>query len=1628
MIDNLPEEFLYERLPEGLVDLDQRGLIRAVVGGYQDRLEDLRSYSRKLELLFQTEGLPDTGNNVVLVDIQNDQGKVYTRSLDIQADTPEDGTVALTTWVLAQLLTIDEDRISNVRYGRDLLRLVDVNTLDYLAVTIGAVLYQSSALTTAEQQLANHQILQTYFPRLKIKGTADSFAALGRILGFDDVKMTPLWGRLSPRVPNDIGNPQNDADFNAEPEYQPQQAIDDFYNPLKTNDGPFFSWSGTVAPGTGATDFCTQVVNGFNPWVDVSILNVQNGTVTYPSAGSYALGSSGSNSVGGPHKKAYVEAGDIMFRALGEGQYFNGLQVHVVDSGTNKIFTITDRLSAIKYRSSYFDLAITAEFDRVEELYGRSAMRRNKDLAANPTLTSDGTAQSPYRPWWSGSIQTGSIARDFLVMSGTEVESVVTARVQATGTDRQLNVDELFGAGIQVVQALEEVRAATRLPRRAGVGFLIRDQVGYAAYLKESPLFFAGTYTPFVISATHEDHDLAFAPGAPYYALIRLEVGTTSVYPDAVVDPINPHGYIYKAPGFEGTWDFASGSYTFTFFPQPNWFQGTQVYALWYPTSTEVIRVEPAGTNVTEVTLFGTNVFPAIKAYQARPEDEENGNLDEVADDMPWRRDLVLGGEVVDVAIYNPIEPDAEYQAVDPVMAVPGHDGADYDVFGINSSTGIIRLVTSPRSIGSDYKQGMPAVAYKGTLKDLANVSQAHGLTDLERLFDPGAKLYTVGNVQGVLVADPNKFYSEAHRQSLIGWFPFNEHVDADLAPVDHSVCKTNLSPINLNAASRRWDDARGWYLEANVGSVLLSQKVRFIGAQFSMSFWFKKGIGAGSYSLLSYGPLTAQWNGTTNLLTFAYDGATIGSVTISASFKFVSIVLTANNAVLGVGDLNTAITATDYPGSYAGFDELDDLLTIQGTGAGLCDLRMWNAYKSTVQMNSIRDYAPLETQVGYQIGSFLSLNRRDRYGLKVLPCGLVAAADLPANYVVPRLARAIRYDSLGLYQGESRFKEVGLGGGQTLPPNVPLGQQFYQLTATGEIVVSNQTGIEPGYTPTWGSHVWSYLTVIQTASESYDIYKSSGTVSPWPNAMEATNPTNDAIWVEGDDGFLYQVSLESYGTGARMVADLIARSRTDAELELSGFGTAYWGTNALRYSEQPTGPQSVLVQNRNRLRVSVGGTEVFQQKEPAASTTEVAAALNYNNFLNWDVPAGYNVDLIGNGFFDFFPDEGLYIDLGGSPLLGKMVSRQQFTLETSGSYKLSLKLAGNQRVSGTTFTVQAGVWPELVTYNISGQFDPLVMYEQYITFGTQHTGTISIEQTAGRVPFPSCGNILTYVKFENVANGVVLLEDDFEDEINHSLNTPPLFLALNSRTVVDAQTAYEFWTDPNSFGESLTPPTPALDDDGELVFENSGQITPGNYRLTVISGNVGKVDSDFDGFAVEITVDATTLQKRLCSGQTGYNFTGTDVFDFAIDNGVSGVFLTSFKWTNAFSDPSRGEARQLAIRSFKLERLMTEIYKIETSGSGTMPTVTMQNTGTYNGTVSGGWIAAMNSYGSVASWAHESLVYPSNDTLTSKFPLSELLTGNTAARREDILAPTNVVLIDATPGTIPSFGTIIES
>jgi len=68
---------------------------------------------------------------------------------------------------------------------------------------------------------------------------------------------------------------------------------------------------------------------------------------------------------------------------------------------------------------------------------------------------------------------------------------------------------------------------------------------------------------------------------------------------------------------------------------------------------------------------------------------------------------------------------------------------------------------------------------------------------------------------------------------------------------------------------------------------------------------------------------------------------------------------------------------------------------------------------------------------------------------------------------------------------------------------------------------------------------------------------------------------------------------------------------------------------------------------------------------------------INYFGLANWDLVDG-SVDLIGNGFHDFFPGQGLFLDLdGGTYNAATLVSKTAFTFNPGQVLELSFDLLG---------------------------------------------------------------------------------------------------------------------------------------------------------------------------------------------------------------------------------------------------------------------------------------------------------------------------------------------------------------
>ncbi len=933
-----------------------------------------------------------------------------------------------------------------------------------------------------------------------------------------------------------------------------------------------------------------------------------------------------------------------------------------------------------------------------------------------------------------------------------------------------------------------------------------------------------------------------------YVATLDIVTSSGVTHTVAEVDPQNPKLYRYKGVDFSGTFDFNSGVY---FFDLENASMGTNIVAHYTLISTEVIRPEP--TSIQKLTGSIT--------YLARPEDAQGTEfVDEVSDEYPWRRGFVGGGELVELDTYITSTPDVAIDVVGDTTAVRAHTGVDIEVIGIPSvATGVLRLAYQDMPTNQNYAPSRLAVGYTGVFKDLSTLTTAetdflNNENDWETLFEPGYAVYHIGLAQGVLVGDLPKFFGPHHRDGMVGWMAFNEHPEDDLTVVDHSSINSTAVLVGIDPQDRLWSTERGWYLNLEQSGTVIFNAYRGVVDDQSMSFWINPSAvsGSGVTTILEYGPLSFDLDSAASQI-LAYVGTNTVSGparqlidTKSASagqWTFFYMRKSSNTAVFGWGgelSMSASETTVTTAGSYIAATPDDTTVMLQGAALsfGFHDLRIWDKFKSQADMDLVRYHSPTPTICTYRPGFIQTVNKRDRYGFRVLPNGFVATDIMPAWLRTVRMGMVRRYDSTGAYTGESRFKEVGLGGGRPLPVPYLLGNQFTALTAAGTTVMATTHGEVPGYNAAWlnDSYAGTYA-ILETPAGGDGItadYVFSGADTPFPNLMVETNPNRDVIWVQGDSGAVYEVTLFGSLTDTYLVSARITRERSDADLKINRILQTFNSTGSVfAFTAQGTiFPNQLQVTVSSGSIISVGTDDATGAVSVLTNGTTVVSILHPLDLRDAEVPTGAQVIL-------------------ADTTLGAILS-----VTTDGT-----------------------------------------------VYQTAYTGT---------------------------------------------LTTPPVYMYLNQRIVAAASNAWTQWTDNTNsaaFGNLQVPPVAALDQNGVLEFEDSGVLLAGMYELDVISGNIGNPDADFRGFDVQITINATTFQGVLLKGETGYNVTGTDTFRFTLADGVVGDWLTSFQWTNAYSNPQRGQARQLAIFGYQLRRLTTELYRVEIAPSGSVPLLTQLTT-----------------------------------------------------------------------------------
>jgi hypothetical protein len=243
-----------------------------------------------------------------------------------------------------------------------------------------------------------------------------------------------------------------------------------------------------------------------------------------------------------------------------------------------------------------------------------------------------------------------------------------------------------------------------------------------------------------------------------------------------------------------------------------------------------------------------------------------------------------------------------------------------------------------------------------------------------------------------------------------------------------------------------------------------------------------------------------------------------------------------------------------------------------------------------------------------------------------------------------------------------------------------------------------------------------------------------------------------------------------------------------------------------------------------------------------------------------------------------------------------------------------------------------------------------------------------------------------------------------------YKVTPPSLYLYLQSQVVINAdrETAFNRWQEPNDFGINLSPsPAAAREDAGVIEFLNTETLEPGRYELLVDAGNEGQIDSAFTGFDINLDIGAGQYQAavKLVEGVSGSRPRDTTKIEFELQSSVSNWSL-SFDWTNDRDVPERGQSRALAIYGYTIRLVKPVPYRV------TLDPLAIEETSTVSPShdAPGGWIGRLNSFGTVASWQHESKAVPSlrqfdgPSGFSSPTTISGIATGSTARKRDDLL------------------------
>jgi len=213
-------------------------------------------------------------------------------------------------------------------------------------------------------------------------------------------------------------------------------------------------------------------------------------------------------------------------------------------------------------------------------------------------------------------------------------------------------------------------------------------------------------------------------------------------------------------------------------------------------------------------------------------------------------------------------------------------------------------------------------------------------------------------------------------------------------------------------------------------------------------------------------------------------------------------------------------------------------------------------------------------------------------------------------------------------------------------------------------------------------------LTIVRTAADKYEesrnviieIFDTGVLLSelrfPAPDAFAYAQGRMDK------DEILSKMTVKEHLTIEEMLDSLIPKE-ADADKPIKIINPPVVDTTQPKVD--PNGTQGEDVTDPDD---AVGQTILFQDNFDSENGGR--GTLNYRGFEKWDVASG-QVDLIGNGFWDFHPDHGLHVDLDGSANKAATLRPKSAFKLSPGTYALEFDLAGNFQRTVNTMRVSMG-------------------------------------------------------------------------------------------------------------------------------------------------------------------------------------------------------------------------------------------------------------------------------------------------------------------------------------------------